>query len=119
MSYKNLYPTESAYGKKSTEDGLVYCKKCGFPCRTKPLISRNNSGTSRPADMRMPIGSTAGKGVVYSQQTIAGTTVWVPEVVGGCPNCGTYLWDVDSPAPEKGPTDQKGVQKDYRGPNDI
>ena len=111
----DLYPTETARYKKSTEDGLVYCRKCGFPCRTKPLVARSN-GTSRAPDLKLPVGSYAGKGVVYTQQTIAGTTVWVPEVVSGCPMCGTYLYDVDSRVVDKKATNQKNVQKDYITP---
>lgn len=95
---KNLYPTVTARHRTTKESGLVYCTKCGFPCRTEPLIAKGGSGgTSRPVNTRFPLGSKAGKGVSYFQETISipgGTkSVWRPEASGGCCFCSTYLYD--------------------------
>jgi len=93
---KSIYPTPSARNKTSKEDGLVYCKKCGFPCRTKPLIPKGGDGNSRPEDKRYELGSKIGKGVSYSKETVTipgGTkSVWVPSVDAGCPMCGAYTY---------------------------
>ena len=95
---KSLYPTSTARKKTTKEPGLVYCTKCGFPCRTESLIAKGGSGgTSRSANTRFPLGSKAGKGVTYIQTTITIPTgtkqVWTPDVGGGCSNCGSYLYD--------------------------
>ena len=102
---KELYPTSTARKRKTKEEGLVYCTKCGFPCRTEPLIAKGGSGgTSRPKNQSFPLGSRAGKGVSYVQETKTipgGTrTVWLPDVGGGCSHCGSYLYD--SPNTSKG-----------------
>jgi len=95
---KSLYPTSTARNKKSKEDGLVYCTKCGFPCRTKPLIPRGGEGNSRPEDKRAELGSKIGKGVSYSQQTVTipggTTTEYIMSVDMGCPNCGALTYDL-------------------------
>ena len=98
---KSLYPTQSARKRQTKESGLVYCTKCGFPCRTESLIAKGGSGgTSRPANTRFPLGSKAGKGVTYVQETIThlsgSKTVWVPDVGGGCANCGSYMFDQEN-----------------------
>ena len=95
---KDLYPTETARKRKTKEDGLVYCTKCGFPCRTKPLISKTGTGSSRPADKQFPLGSKAGKGVNYVQETITiptGTkTIDTFDVGAGCPFCGAFTYNL-------------------------
>lgn len=105
-AFKNLYPTptagknnrkgeEVAAGLESvfTNDKLVYCKKCGFPCR----LDR---------DERHPIYDQAGKGVqivpgseqrtVKDYETGGNITYYLQNaiVLAGCPCCGTYLYDV-------------------------
>jgi len=95
---RSLYPTSTVHNRKSKEDGVVYCTKCGFPCRTKPLIPKGGDGNTRPADKRAELGSKIGKGVSYTQEniTIPGGTksTWVPSVDAGCPNCGAYTYDL-------------------------
>lgn len=95
---KSLYPTSSARKKTTKEDGLVYCTKCGFPCRTKPLLPKGGDGNTRPEDKRAKLGDKIGKGVSYSQTPItkiSGGTVtkWTLSVDAGCPFCGSYLYD--------------------------
>ena len=102
---KSLYPTSTARKRTTKETGLVYCTKCGFPCRTEPLIAKGGSGgTTRPVNTRFPLGSKVGKGVSYVQETIVhlsgSKVVWRPEAGGGCPFCSTYLYDT--------PNDTKG-----------
>lgn len=104
-AFRDIYPTPSA-GKKNrapeiwrddlddvfTNDKLVYCTKCGFPCRTD-------------RDERHDIHDQAGKGVktieldetrsVRNYQTGGSLTYNLQDtlVFAGCPCCGTFLYD--------------------------
>lgn len=105
-AFRDLYPTPSA-GRKNradevttdglenvfTNDLLVYCVHCGFPCR-------------RDRDERRDLHDKAGKGVVFSEDTTVtrsyvdhttGQTVtyhpYDLEVKGGCSFCGSFLYD--------------------------
>ena len=78
MNYRSIYPTPSAGGKTSTEDGLVYCRKCGFPCRTEPLIPTGGQGNARAADQQHPVGSRVGKGTAVNQESINYDTITTP-----------------------------------------
>lgn len=84
--------------KVNEGDRLVRCRVCGFIC-------------DRERDLKLPDGSYAGLGVVYSaQQTAAvskgdaktpaaGVVSGTPDryytrtIAGGCPCCGSYLYD--------------------------
>lgn len=105
-AFRDQYPTPSAGNKNRagevttdgledvfTNDKLVYCVHCGFPCR----IDR---------DERREVGDPAGKGVSlvelstvdrsYKSLT-SGQSVsyhpWSISVDAGCPCCGSYLYD--------------------------
>ena len=108
-AFRDLYPTPSA-GKKNragevtvdgledvfTNDKLVYCVHCGFPCNTD-------------RDERRDPGDESGKGVVLDELTTVtrsykslttGQSVtyhpWNIDVQSGCPNCASYLYDQKS-----------------------
>ena len=84
--------------KSNEAEILGRCKICGFPC-------------NRERDTRLHPNSYAGLGINYAATATAGTCVGdkrVPaagavatsadtynerDVVGGCPSCGSYLWD--------------------------
>ena len=78
------------FGIKGDESRLVRCKFCGWIC-------------DPDKDMRLKDGSFAGKGVDYGSQQSATITYpsgktetnyyYEPEMVGGCPNCGSFLYD--------------------------
>lgn len=81
------------------DEGKVYfrCRKCGF------------SGCRKQREQSFPRGNKAGEGkdFIYTSYTAynsAGTPYkssmvtyncekYYAEVTGGCPVCGTYLWD--------------------------
>lgn len=83
---------------KDNESRLVRCQVCGFIC-------------DRERDVKVPEGSFAGTGVSYGEEKTAGASVGdavVPAagavtskpdkyyertVSGGCPSCGSYLYD--------------------------
>lgn len=105
-AFRDLYPTPSAgrknhAGEETTEglddvftnDKLVYCRHCGFPCK-------------RDRDERRDLHDAAGKGVVHSEITTVtknyrsletGSIVtyhpWDFDITGGCPSCGSYLYE--------------------------
>jgi hypothetical protein len=95
----------SSVTKHNEGDRLVRCRVCGFIC-------------DKERDVRVKDGRWAGLGVKHgSQQTanasigdamvpVAGTVTRTPDkyynrdVQGGCPCCGTYMYDEDpSPIP--------------------
>lgn len=77
---------------KYPESGYVRCSKCGFLCNTS-------------RDVSFPDGSKAGYGTLITTQEFDDTSVGFdnsrvsfdgdidPTVVGGCPFCGTYLYN--------------------------
>lgn len=91
--------------KPNEGDRLVRCRVCGFIC-------------DRERDVRIADGKFAGLGVTYGAQQTAGESAgdaktpaagsvsgtpdryYFREVSGGCPCCGSYLYDQDmAPAP--------------------
>lgn len=96
----NLSPgTSSAPIKGNEKDRLVRCRHCGFIC-------------DRERDVRLPDGTWAGFGINQGSQLTAGSSpksdaripaagnveqtpdkYYAREVVGGCPCCGSYLYD--------------------------
>lgn len=97
--------TDSSVTKPNEGDRLVRCRVCGFIC-------------DRKRDVRLKDGSWAGFGITQGAQLTAGTcksdamtpgagvTTPSPDkyynrnVGGGCPCCGSYLYDtVPAPIP--------------------
>jgi len=84
-------------GIKGDESRRKRCRHCGFPC-------------DPDRDTRQKEGSWAGKGISYGSQQ-EGTYVvggkadgvgggksiteyyYQPTFSGGCPNCGSFIWD--------------------------
>ena len=97
-SFSRSASVASSVTKHNEGDRLVRCRVCGFIC-------------DRERDVRIKPGTFAGLGVKYSQQQTsapsigdamipaAGTVTRTPdkyytrEVQGGCPCCGTYMYD--------------------------
>ena len=98
--FKRIYPTPHTggrlhatdrkdwFGVKGDESRKVRCQFCGWIC-------------DRDKDLILDDGSFAGRGVVYGTQqsdtyTVGGKSVtdyyYQPSTVGGCPNCGSYLY---------------------------
>jgi hypothetical protein len=78
------------FGVKGDETRLVRCKFCGFIC-----------DPDRDSEARD--GSFVGKGISYGSQQTSTLTLnkgrttetiqyYEPEMVGGCPNCGSFLY---------------------------
>lgn len=105
-AFRDLYPTPSA-GRKNragevtteglenvfTNDKLVYCKQCGFPCK-------------RDRDEKRLVHDESGKGVELVELTSVTRTYkslttgqavsyhpWDFSVNGGCPFCGSFLYE--------------------------
>lgn len=94
----NRAPGASSSVTKHNESRLVRCRVCGFICDTE-------------RDLRLKDGSWAGFGISQGVQKTAGTSIGdaktpaagsvsgTPDkyydrtVRGGCPCCGTYLYD--------------------------
>ena len=123
--FKNKNPFEGPYGrygpgkspgvtdtvvKWNDADRLVRCRHCGFIC-------------DRERDVNLKDQTWAGLGISYSAQLTAGTSIgdrrvpaagtvvtsadqyYTREVTGGCPCCGSYLYDPKQPiikVPEHG-----------------
>lgn len=111
--FKNQPPMRHAYSRSSgasssstgedEADRLVRCRVCGFIC-------------DRDRDVQIKDGRWAGLGIKYGPQQTADATLgdaMIPatgsvtptpdkyyerEISGGCPCCGTYMYDED-PAP--------------------
>ena len=58
----------------------IKCPHCGFPCRVNREVS-------------MPRDSRVGDGISYERVSGISAEKYEPVVNGGCPFCGTYLWD--------------------------
>jgi len=78
------------FGVKGDESRLVRCRFCGWICDPR-------------RDQESRDGSFVGKGIDYGSQKSSTLTVnkgrttetiyyYEPLVVGGCPQCGSYLW---------------------------
>ena len=102
-SYSRSPGTNSSVTKENEGDRRVRCRVCGFIC-------------DRERDVRIKDGRWAGLGVSFSEKKTAsssvgdrvvpaaGTVSPAPDnyhdrtITGGCPCCGTYMYDED-PAP--------------------
>lgn len=102
-SFSRSPGVNSSITKHNEGDRLVRCRVCGWIC-------------DRERDARIKDGSFAGLGIKYSSQQTANPSVgdavipaagavsstpdkyYTREVKGGCPSCGTYLYD-ETPAP--------------------
>lgn len=105
--FKDSLPFSHSYSKapgvssavtKTNESRLCRCRVCGFIC-------------DRERDVRIKDGRFAGLGVKFSEQQTAGTSIgdskapasgsvsgtadryYTRDVSGGCPCCGTYMYD--------------------------
>ena len=94
----NHAPSVTTFQVKGNEaERLVRCRICGFPC-------------DKERDVRQRQGSWAGLGIIYSAALTAGVsrgdrrvpaagsvapardTYYTRTIVGGCPNCASYLY---------------------------
>jgi hypothetical protein len=62
------------------DNRYVRCSRCGFPCH----LDR---------DTKEPKGSRSGWGITNTIVSGLTATVYDPLVTGGCPQCGTYLYN--------------------------
>lgn len=104
-SFSRSPGVSSSVTKHNEGDRLVRCRVCGFIC-------------DRERDVRIRDGSFAGLGVKFNAQQTAGASIgdamvpaagsvsrtpdkyYTRDVQGGCPSCGSYLYDeVPSPIP--------------------
>ena len=83
--------------KGNEKERLVRCRFCGFPC-------------DKERDVKQQENSWAGLGITYSNQLTANASIgdrrvpaagavtqaadkyYTRTIVGGCPNCGSYLY---------------------------
>lgn len=105
-AFRSIYPTPSA-GRKNkrgetvltddlenvfTNDKLVYCTKCGFPCKIDrderhQILDDAGKGVSlvELSDTRTVKDYLTGGTLTYNLQDIL--------VTAGCPCCGSFLYD--------------------------
>ena len=67
--------------RDSGDSKFMRCSRCHFVIDTTKF-------------QKLPEGSTAGWGMKYEDDSaISATDVKDPKVIGGCPQCGTYLYN--------------------------
>ena len=113
--YKNSLPhthpfsrapgTSSSVTKVNEGDRLVRCQICGFPCdRERDVRIKDN--TFAGLGVQLGTAQTAGSSVGDSKAPAAGSVTSTPDtyynrtVSGGCPCCGSYLYDPAYPIRE-------------------
>jgi len=101
-SYSRAPGTSSAVTKTNEGARLVRCRVCGWIC-------------DRERDVRIDDGRFAGLGIQFSTQQTAGASIgdsktpaagsvsgtpdkyYTRTVGGGCPSCGSFMYDPDKP----------------------
>ena len=90
--------TSSSVTKENEADRLVRCRVCGWICDRERDV-RMKDGVFAHLGIKYSSAQTADASIGDARVPAAGTITTTPdtyytrEVVGGCPSCGTFLYD--------------------------